>query len=215
MSGRDRADPPPGGAPAPASLLVRDARASDVPALLEMFAELAAYERLTHELRATERQLNEALFGPRPAARALIAERSQETRAFDRSGETRASGEHPPFGQRVGGSRIGQRDASAAVGYALYFPTFSSFLASAGVWLEDLYVRPAHRRAGVGRALLAAVAAHLRELGGERLEWAALDWNEPALRFYATLGARAMPEWVTHRLVGPDLDRLAAEHPGR
>ena len=92
------------------------------------------------------------------------------------------------------------------IGYALYFPTFSSFLASTGVWLEDLFVRPAHRREGVGRALLAAVAARLRERGGERLEWAALDWNEPALRFYSGLRARTMPEWITHRLAGEDLD---------
>jgi GNAT superfamily N-acetyltransferase len=169
--------------PAPPGLpLIRDARASDVPALLEMFAELAEYEHLTHELRASEKQLSQALFGPRPAAEALIAE---------------------------------QCDSQAAVGYALYFPTFSSFLASTGVWLEDLFVRPTHRRTGVGRALLAAVAARLRERGGARLEWAALDWNEPALRFYAALGVRTMPEWITHRLVGADLDRLAGEHPRR
>ncbi len=103
----------------------------------------------------------------------------------------------------------------AVVGYALYFPTFSSFLASTGVWLEDLFVRPAHRREGVGRALLAAVAVRLRERGGQRLEWAALDWNEPALRFYSGLRAQTMPEWITHRLTGEDLDRLAALHPQR
>jgi GNAT superfamily N-acetyltransferase len=169
-------------AAAPNSLTVREARAADVPALLEMFAELAEYEDLMHELQATEKQLSEALFGPHPAAEALIAEHD---------------------------------DPPAAIGYALYFPTFSSFLASSGVWLEDLFVRPAHRRAGVGRALLAAVAARLRERGGERLEWAALDWNEPALRFYSGLRARTMPEWITHRLTGEDLDRLAAEHPPR
>jgi ribosomal protein S18 acetylase RimI-like enzyme len=67
----------------------------------------------------------------------------------------------------------------------------------------------------VGRALLAAVAARLRERGGARLDWAALDWNEPALRFYRALGARTMSEWITHRLVDEDLDRLAAEHPRR
>ncbi len=101
------------------------------------------------------------------------------------------------------------------IGYALYFPTFSSFLASTGLWLEDLFVRPAHRREGVGRALLAAVASRLRERGGERLEWAALDWNEPALRFYSGLRAQTMPEWITHRLTGEDLDRLAAQYPPR
>ncbi len=106
-------------------------------------------------------------------------------------------------------------DPRAVIGYALYFPTFSSFLASRGVWLEDLFVRPAHRREGVGQALLAAVAARLREHGGERLEWAALDWNEPALRFYSGLRAQTMPEWITHRLTGEDLNRLAALHPPR
>jgi GNAT superfamily N-acetyltransferase len=107
------------------------------------------------------------------------------------------------------------QDPHAVIGYALYFPTFSSFLASSGVWLEDLFVRPAHRREGVGRALLAAVAARLRERGGGRLEWAALDWNEPALRFYGGLRAQTMPEWITHRLTGEDLDRLAASHPSQ
>ncbi|HXA55146.1 MAG TPA: GNAT family N-acetyltransferase [Solirubrobacteraceae bacterium] len=153
-----------------------------MPELLAMFAELAEYERLTHEMKATEKQLADALFGAHPAAEALIAERG---------------------------------DPPATVGYALFFPTFSSFLASSGLWLEDLYVRPARRRAGVGRALLAAVAARLRERGGERLEWAALDWNSPALRFYEGLGARTMTEWITHRLTGKHLDRLAAEHPPR
>jgi GNAT superfamily N-acetyltransferase len=163
-------------------LLIRDAQASDVPVLLEMFVELAEYEDLMHELRATEKQLQEALFGAHPAAEALIAELD---------------------------------DPPAVVGYALYFPTFSSFLASRGVWLEDLFVRPAHRRNGIGRALLAAVAARLRERGSERLEWAALDWNEPALRFYSGLRATTMPEWISHRLAGEDLDRLAAEHSSR
>jgi GNAT superfamily N-acetyltransferase len=164
------------------ALLIRDARESDVLELLEMFVELAEYEDLTHELRATEKQLSEALFGAHPAAEALIAEL-----------------DNPP----------------AVVGYALYFPTFSSFLASRGIWLEDLFVRAAHRRSGVGRALLAAVAARLRERGSERLEWAALDWNEPALRFYNGLRATTMPEWITHRLDGEDLNRLAAEHTPR
>ncbi len=98
-----------------------------------------------------------------------------------------------------------------AVGYAVYFPTFSSFLASTGMWLEDLYVRPAHRGGGVGRALIAAVAARTREAGGKRLEWAALDWNELALSFYSHLGAEQMGEWITHRVTGGTLDALAQE----
>jgi GNAT superfamily N-acetyltransferase len=99
------------------------------------------------------------------------------------------------------------------VGYAIYFSTFSTWLAIQGIWLEDIWVRPARRKAGAGKALLAAVAARLRERGGQRLEWSARDWNELALGFYRGLGARAQTEWITHRLVGEDLDRLAAEAP--
>ena len=98
---------------------------------------------------------------------------------------------------------------SQTAGYAVFFFTFSSFLALPGVWLEDLFVRPEHRRAGVGRALLAAVAARVPD--GGRMEWAALDWNELALGFYASLGAKRMDEWITHRLVGEELVALAAE----
>ncbi|HEY7932979.1 MAG TPA: GNAT family N-acetyltransferase [Solirubrobacteraceae bacterium] len=167
LPGRDR---PAHGA------LIRQARAQDIPALLEMFAELAEYEHLTDELRATEPQLQSALFGPEPAAQALIAE-------LESSG--------------------------AIVGYALFFGTFSSFLASSGVWLEDLFVCPSQRRFGVGRALLLAVAALALKRGAGRLEWSALEWNEPALRFYEALGAHKMPEWIPHRLTGGDLERLA------
>ncbi len=156
--------------------VVRAALPQDVPLLLALFWELAEYERLTDEMHATEELIAEALFGERPAAEALIAERGSET-----------------------------------AGYTLYFPTFSSFLAMPGIWLEDLFVRPAHRRAGVGRALLAAVAARVRERGGERLEWAALDWNELALGFYRGLGARTMDQWITHRLLGEPLAQLAGE----
>jgi GNAT superfamily N-acetyltransferase len=95
-------------------------------------------------------------------------------------------------------------------GYALYYLTFSTFLAIQGVWLEDLFVRPSQRKQGVGRALLAAVAARTRELGGQRLEWSALDWNELALDFYRGLGASRMDEWITHRLVGRELEELAS-----
>ena len=115
------------------------------------------------------------------------------------------------FSERaVAEALIAERGREAA-GYAVYFPTFSSFLASSGIWLEDLFVRPRHRRFGVGRALLSAVAARTRERGGERLEWAALDWNELALGFYRGIGASTMNEWITHRLDGEALARVAAE----
>jgi GNAT superfamily N-acetyltransferase len=159
--------------------IVRAAGAGDVERLLELFAALADYEQLRDELRADPQSLREALFGERPAASALLAERDGET-----------------------------------AGYALFFPTFSSFRASRGIWLEDLFVLPEHRKAGVGRALLAAVAARVPGADG-RLEWAALDWNELALGFYRGLGARLMDGWTSLRLDGAELARLAAESDDR
>lgn len=115
------------------------------------------------------------------------------------------------FGERPAAQALIAEQGSEAAGYALFYPTFSTFLAIQGVWLEDLFVRPAHRRAGVGKALLAAVAVHVREHGGERLEWSALDWNELALGFYRGIGAQTMNHWITHRLIGEPLQRLAGE----
>jgi GNAT superfamily N-acetyltransferase len=115
------------------------------------------------------------------------------------------------FGERPAAEALIAEVDGQAAGYALFFPTFSTFLAIQGIWLEDLFVRPDHRGAGVGRALLAAVAARTRERGGERLEWSALDWNELALGFYRRLGAQQMNEWITHRLVGDELRSLAGE----
>jgi GNAT superfamily N-acetyltransferase len=209
-----------------ASLTVRPARPQDAALLLELFAELAEYEHLEHELRATEAQLREALFGERPAAEALIAERrahagdlwAGDPRDGDpREGEHRAgdpiAGDDPRTSDPQAGDPTTTSDPAAAaepLGYALFFPTFSSFLASTGVWLEDLFVREEYRGEGVGQALLEAVAACASERGGERLEWAALDWNEPALGFYRKLGAATMGEWITHRLDGEALARVAA-----
>ena len=96
-------------------------------------------------------------------------------------------------------------------GFALFFPTFSTFLARRGLWLEDLFVYPEHRGAGVGKALLRAVAALARDRGCGRLEWSVLDWNTPAIRFYEGLGATVMPDWRIARVVGSAIDTLAAE----
>ncbi len=97
----------------------------------------------------------------------------------------------------------------AVAGFALFFPTFSTWLCLPGMWLEDLYVRPEHRRAGVGRALLSHLAGVVLERGYGRLEWSALRWNEPALRFYDALGAERMAEWETLRLAGLALRDVA------
>jgi GNAT superfamily N-acetyltransferase len=117
------------------------------------------------------------------------------------------------FGEQPAAAAVIAERSGEAVGYALFFPTFSSFRASRGIWLEDLFVLPAHRGAGVGRALLAAVAARVPEARG-RLEWCALDWNELALGFYRGIGARLMDEWTTLRLDDDALARIAAEADG-
>jgi len=94
-------------------------------------------------------------------------------------------------------------------GFAVYFPTFSTFLGRPGIWLEDLYVTPAWRSHGLGRKLLAVVARAAVERGGGRLEWSVLDWNELALGVYRRIGARALNEWTVHRLTGAALVDLA------
>lgn len=95
------------------------------------------------------------------------------------------------------------------VGFALYYATFSTWECRPGIWLEDLYVPPEHRRAGVGQALLSQLAAVAVERGCTRLEWSALDWNAPALDFYAKLGATRLDQWRVHRLDGDALSRVA------
>ena len=104
------------------------------------------------------------------------------------------------------------------VGFALWFLSFSTWLGRHGIYLEDLYVRPEHRGGGHGRALLATLARIALERGYGRLEWAVLDWNEPALGFYRSLGAVALDEWTVHRLAGDALRGVAAHadryHPG-
>ncbi|MCB1035590.1 MAG: GNAT family N-acetyltransferase [Acidobacteria bacterium] len=97
------------------------------------------------------------------------------------------------------------------VGFALFFQNFSTFLGRPGLYLEDLYVRPLARSRGVGRALLAFMAALAVERGMGRLDWWVLDWNEDAIRFYRQLGAVAMNEWTVNRLEGDALRSLAAE----
>jgi GNAT superfamily N-acetyltransferase len=107
---------------------------------------------------------------------------------------------------------IGELDGSP-VGFALFFPTYSTFLARPGVWLEDLFVRPAFRGNGVGLALMAALARICVEREYGRFEWSVLDWNEPALKFYASLGAVPMSEWIEQRLTGAALRALAERCP--
>jgi GNAT superfamily N-acetyltransferase len=160
--------------PAHSELSIVDAQPGDVPVILDFIRRLAEYEKLSHEMGATEELLREYLFGARPVAEAILA-----------------------------------RWAGEAVGFALFFGTFSTFVGKPGIWLEDLFVLPEHRRKGIGLALLGRVAEIAVERGCGRLEWSVLDWNEPALRVYRQLGAVAMSDWTTQRLIGEPLLKLA------
>ena len=154
---------------------IRTAEPADVPLLLTFLHELASYEKLAHEVVATEHDMHAALFGERPVIETLI------------------------------GSLDGE-----PVGYALFFPTFSTFLGKPGLYLEDLYVRPAARGFGVGRKLLEHLARITVERGWGRLEWSVLDWNEPSIGFYKKMGATPMDEWTVFRLTGSALRTLAS-----
>jgi GNAT superfamily N-acetyltransferase len=101
--------------------------------------------------------------------------------------------------------------AGRAVGFALFFTTFSTFMGKPGLYLEDLFVEPAHRGAGIGKALLRRLASLAAKRGCGRFEWRVLDWNQPSIRFYESLGATVMREWLLVRLTGPELERLAAQ----
>ena len=117
------------------------------------------------------------------------------------------------FGPKPAAEVLIARDAGEAIGFALFFPTFSTFLARRGLWLEDLFVVPERRGRGVGRALLGAVARIAVERSCGRFEWAVLDWNTPAIRFYESLGATLMADWRIARVTGPALDALGASSP--
>lgn len=141
---------------------------------------------------------------------ALIRELAQYERLEEQAVATAELLRQHLFGaQPAAEALVAEADGGETVGYALFFTTFSTFAGRPGIWLEDLFVQPAHRRAGIGRALLAEVAGIAAERGCARLEWSALDWNEPALAFYRALGAQSLPEWVLHRVEGAAIRGLA------
>ena len=106
---------------------------------------------------------------------------------------------------------LAELDATSAVGFALYFFTFSTFEGAPTLYLEDVYVEPEARGRGIGMVLLRRLGEIARERGCRRMEWTALDWNTPALTFYRKLGATTMDDWITHRLEADGIERLAAE----
>jgi GNAT superfamily N-acetyltransferase len=113
------------------------------------------------------------------------------------------------FGPRPYAEVLMGEAGGEAAGFALYFHNYSTFLGKPGLYLEDLYVRPEYRRRGLGTAFFRRLARIAVERGCGRMEWAVLDWNEPALRFYRQLGAVPLGDWTVQRLVGDNLRRLA------
>lgn len=160
---------------------IRPARPDDVPALLGLVHELAVYEKEPDAATATAEQFGEVLFpvDGAPTAYAHVAE------------VTGADGE-----PRV-------------VGCAIWFLSFSTWTGRNGIWLEDLYVTPDQRGPGLGGALLATLAAICVERGYTRLEWMVLDWNEPSIGFYRSIGAESMDEWTRFRLDGDALSAVS------
>lgn len=114
------------------------------------------------------------------------------------------------FGARPGAEVLLAFEAQTPVGFAVFFHNFSTFLGRRGLWLEDIYIDPAFRRKGHGRALLLHVARIAHERGCGRFEWSALDWNTPAIDFYRGLGAVPLDDWTIFRATGAALERMAA-----
>lgn len=157
------------------SLVIRPAQSGDAPLVLAFVRELAEYEKLAHEVDATETMMDAALFGPQPRVFCDLAEWDGEP-----------------------------------VGFALWFLNFSSFRGRNGIYLEDVFVRPAYRGKGIGQAMLGRLAERCVEHGWTRLEWAVLDWNTPSIEFYKAQGAQLMDEWTICRVSGSALERLAS-----
>jgi GNAT superfamily N-acetyltransferase len=153
-----------------------EATEADVPVILAMIRGLAEYEKLSHQVVATEQKLRESLFGQLPAAEVVLAYLGEE-----------------------------------CAGFALFFPTYSTFLAQRGLYLEDLFVKSECRGRGVGFALLQHLARVAIDRRCGRVEWGVLDWNEPSIQFYERLGAEPMDEWIKYRLTGDALRKLAGK----
>ncbi|MCM0675724.1 GNAT family N-acetyltransferase [Micromonospora phytophila] len=173
---------------------IRPARPEDVPAVVAMVHELAEYERAADQCHLTSEQLTAALFATAPGPGAA-------------PGPSWSSHSPALYGH------VAVDADDRPLGFALWFLNFSTWAGVHGIYLEDLYVRPAARGTGAGRLLLATLAAICVERGYQRLEWWMINWN-PAAGFYASIGARPMDEWVPYRLSGDALAGLAAQARG-
>ena len=160
----------------PQDFEIKPATEGDAPLILSFIKKLAEYEKLAHEVTATEENLRQTLFGERRYAEVVIGYYHGEP-----------------------------------VGFALFFHNYSTFLGKPGIYLEDLFVDERHRGKGFGKALLVYLARLAKERDCRRLEWSVLDWNEPSINFYKSLGAAPKDEWMVFRVTGEALDRLASE----
>ncbi|MFC8394761.1 GNAT family N-acetyltransferase [Streptomyces sp. NPDC057238] len=156
--------------------------------------------------------IREATVHDVPEIRAMIRELATYEEAAEQARATDEQLRAALFGERPAASVLiaEDDDTGGIAGFALWFPRFSTWTGTRGMHLEDLYVRPDTRGAGHGKALLAALTAICRESGFERFEWVVLDWNEPAIAFYESLGAELLEEWTVCRLAGAPLEELAA-----
>jgi GNAT superfamily N-acetyltransferase len=140
----------------------------------------------------------------------LIRELAEYEKLADMAVGTEARMHASLFGARPAAEALVSERGGRTVGFAIYFTTFSTFLCKPGLYLEDLFVEPEHRGSGIGKALLRRLASLAVERGCGRFEWRVLDWNEPSIRFYESLGAKLMPEWVLVRMTEPSMAVLAA-----
>lgn len=185
---------------APAPFKLRAAELRDVQPIVALIRELAEFEQLTHLLQVTPEKLRPQLFGEKPVAEAMVAEVDDAEDAA-----APAAGAALP-GTGAAPASPGRR--AEVVAFALYYTNFSTFLAQPGLYLEDLFVRPAYRGRGIGGAMLRELARLAVARGCGRFEWTVLDWNEPAMRFYRHMGADVLPDWRICRLTGDALADL-------
>lgn len=155
-------------------LTIKEALPEDIPLILSFIRDLAQYEKLIHEVVATEETLMQSLFGTRRVAEVIIGEFNGEP-----------------------------------AGFALFFHNYSTFLGQQGIYIEDLFVKPHMRGLGIGKAMFAHMSYIAKERGCGRIDWWVLDWNEPAIEFYKSLGSVPMSEWTVYRLTGQALEHLA------
>jgi GNAT superfamily N-acetyltransferase len=160
-------------------LSLRRATPADVPVILQLIRDLATYEREPDAVVATEADLLRDGFGDRPAFFVWLAD------------------------------EVDERGGREPIGFAFWFFSYSTWVGRRCLYLEDLFVKPEHRGKGAGLALMRALAAEAVATQCRRFVWQVLDWNEPSIRFYESLGARILPEWETVRIEGAALEALA------